>query len=175
MKIREMICMWLFKLTEEPYNKLFKRKRKPWTTKLEDLQKLNEGSWGKALHKFLSRNDFTMLPKLEKHDAYHVLLKMGTEVKDEIGMQYLLIGNGKRTPYLFATIFVGTILVPDYFPYYKSLYKKGKCLPKLYDLKVENMLNLSLRKLQRDLAIDPGINVISAPLDHQNELLNTNN
>ncbi|MCH2232982.1 MAG: hypothetical protein MK078_01930 [Crocinitomicaceae bacterium] len=155
MKIREKICLWLFTVTDKPYAKYFKKKRKPWSLGIKELMALPKGTWGNELSKFLNNNGFEILPKLERHDAYHVFLKIGIEVKDEIGMQYLLFGNGKRTPYLFSTMIVGTVLVPDYFKYYKSLYKRGKELPKLYDLKVENMLHLLLEEIQKNYKIIP--------------------
>ena len=152
---REKVCLWLFTVTDKPYAALFKRKRKPWKMNIEDLGKLKPGTWGKELYNFMTKHGFKMLPKLENHDAYHVLLKMGIEVKDEVGMQYLLFGNGKRTPYLFSTMIVGTALVPDHFKYYKKLYQRGKALPKLYHLKVEALLKIELKTLQEDLRLAP--------------------
>lgn len=103
----------------------FKRK-KPWKISTEMLLAMPHNSFGYQLGMLLNEQGFQLIPKVERHDAYHLLTGYSTAVEDEIALQYCCLGNGKRTPYLFGVILIGTFLLPDYLPYYIQSYQFGK-------------------------------------------------
>ncbi len=91
-----------------------------------DLLLMPTNTFGHRLGQFLSHNGFEPIPKVERHDAYHILCGFSTAVEDEIALQYACFGNGKRTPYLFAVLVLGTLILPDYLYYYIRSYRFGK-------------------------------------------------
>ncbi len=124
MKLRKKIIEKLFEWSQKFYLK-FKRKE-PWGIGTKELLKFPMNSFGQHLGNFLNKNGFELIGKVERHDAYHVLSGFGTNVEDEIALQYLCYGNGKRTPYLTGVLLLGTIILPDYAPYYYRSYLIGK-------------------------------------------------
>ena len=124
MKRRKRLINWLFEHTQRFYLR-FKNKE-PWLISAEMLLEMSPESFGYRLGSFLKGNGFELIPKVERHDAYHLLTGFSTSVQDEIAMQYMCFGNGKRTPYLLAVLFLGTILLPEYFAYYRKAYTFGK-------------------------------------------------
>jgi len=117
MKNRKKIINWLFEISQHVYTAYFK-KNNPWNITKSDLLQYPEASFGKHLGLFLEKNNFELIPKVERHDAYHVITGYSTKVEDEIAQQYLCFGNGKRSIYLFGVIVIGTVLLPDYLGFY---------------------------------------------------------
>jgi ubiquinone biosynthesis protein Coq4 len=151
---REKCCAWLFAMSEKPYRFFFKRKVKAWKLTSNDLLKFPKNSLGYATGLFLKTNDFELLDKLESHDVHHVLLGMQTTVKEEIGMQFILFGNGKRSFYLFATMTLGFILQAEHYKYFKFCYQKGKKLKSLTALRLRELLTQPLEQIRNELKIN---------------------
>lgn len=123
-KFRKQLIMWLFDWTMIVYCK-FKNK-KPWNITTTQLLAMEASSFGHHLGLLLQKNGFQLIPKVERHDAYHLLTGFSTSVEDEIALQYCCYGNGKKTLYLFGVLLVGTLLLPEYVTYYIKAYKYGK-------------------------------------------------
>ncbi len=126
MNNREKLCHFLFQKSAGPYAALFKRSQPAWGLSSTDLLKYPKGTLGHQVGVFLSTNNFEFLPKHESHDVFHVVCNYGTSVKEEIGLQFLLFGNGKRSLYLYVVMSLGILIVPDYYQFYKASYVKGK-------------------------------------------------
>ena len=147
--MRKKFIHWLFEHSQKIYTR-FKRK-KAWGITRQELLKYNKDSFGFQLGNFLQKNGFELLPKVERHDAYHLLTGYGTKVEDEIALQYLCFGNGKRSPYLLGVIIVGTLILPDYMKYYVKSYKIGKNCNQFYHFNYKNLLNYSLTELRETI------------------------
>jgi len=142
--MRKKLIAWLFEQTQIIYTKHFKKKKKPWGLTRSQLLEYPSNSIGYHLGLFLKENNFELLPKVERHDAYHVVAGYGTQVQDEIALQYLCFGNGKRSPYLLGVLFLGTTILPDYLPYYMASYKKGKQMNSFHQYDYKKLLSVSL-------------------------------
>ncbi len=147
MNWREKFCAGLFEISKGPYRFLFKRKNRPWELSADDLCNYPENSLGHEVGLFLKKNQFELIPKLESHDVYHVICQMDTSVRDEIGMQYLLMGNGKKSTYQKLTVVLGFCLLPEYYTYFKFCYKKGQQMRPVYQLDLYDSLNLDYQEL----------------------------
>ena len=123
-KQRKKIINWLFNWTMILYCR-FKQKQ-PWNITTAQLVAMPANSFGHHLGILLQTNGFELIPKVERHDAYHLLTGYSTSVEDEIALQYCCFGNGKRTPYLLGVLAVGTLLLPEYVPKYIRAYYYGK-------------------------------------------------
>jgi len=121
---RKQLILWLFEVSRNLYTRF--KKKQPWNLTTAELVVMPSHTYGHRLGLFLKSNGFELIPKVERHDAYHVLTGFDTEVEDEIALQYLCFGNGKRTPYLFAVLVLGTLLLPEYLPYYRKAFYFGK-------------------------------------------------
>ena len=144
--MKDKIYEILFKLSENIYRKLFKKNVKAWNITMDKLKKIENRKLGKEYYNFLNTNGFSILPKLESHDIFHVITGTGTKVKDEISMQFYLFANGKRSIYQFIVI-CSSIFYLEHFRFFLKQYKKGKNALPFYHLDFENLLENNLNEI----------------------------
>ncbi len=147
MKLRKQLIVWLFEMSQRVYTRYFKFNR-PWGIGRKDLVRYPEESFGFALGSFLYSNGFDLIPKVERHDAYHVITGFTSRVQDEIALQYLCFGNGKRSLYLFGVVIVGTLLLPEYIRYYLRAFRIGTKAHPFHSLPFQKLLHISLNELR---------------------------
>ena len=143
----------MYELSKKPYQKFIK-KGKAWEINIPDLIQLPADSLGFHLGCFLLKYNFEIQPKLEDHDVIHVLTNTGISVVEEIGMQYYLFGNGKRSLYLLLVILSGTLFYPTKISYFKKEFKKGKRAHPFYGLDFLKILSLPLVTIQHSFNIN---------------------
>ncbi|MEZ4875083.1 MAG: hypothetical protein R2793_06465 [Flavobacteriaceae bacterium] len=141
---RKKLLAWLFEKSQRFYTLHFKKKKKPWGISKKDLLALPSQSLGYQLGLFLETNGFELIEKVERHDAYHVLTGYGTQAQDEIALQYLCYGNGKRSLYSLLVLSLGTLILPDYLPYYLKSYGLGKKSHHFHDYDYKKLLEIPL-------------------------------
>ena len=147
MKYRKQFISWLFAKSGKVYGYFFVN-RKPWGIKRTELLNYPEESFGKHLGNFLNDNNFELIPKGERHDAYHTLTGYKTKVQDEIALQFLCIGNGKRSLYSIGSVFVGSIVLPEYYKYYFKSFCIGKKANAFYHYNYKKLLQISIHDLR---------------------------
>ena len=150
--MKDLFIEKMYELSKKPYQKFFK-KGKAWDVEINQLIQLPNDSLGFHLGCFLLKYNFEIQPKLEDHDIIHVLTNTGISVVEEIGMQYYLLGNGKRSLYLWMVILSGTLFYPTRFSYFKQQYKRGKTAHEFYGLDFLNMLPVPLTHIQKTFNI----------------------
>ncbi len=144
---RKKLIEWLFEHSQKIYTRMFK-KHKPWGVYKKDLLKYPNGTLGKYLGEFLNKNGFELISKVERHDAYHVLTGYGIKVEDEIALQCLCFGNGKRSIYLYGAMMLGIIILPDYISYYWKSYNIGKQANTFHCFDFKKLLHTSIEDLR---------------------------
>ena len=137
--MRDLVIEKMYEWSKKPYQKFFK-KNEPWPITSKDLIRYPPESLGFHMGCFLLKYHFEIQPKLEDHDVFHVLTNTGVSVVEEIGMQYYLLGNGKRSAYQFAVIAIGTLFYPMQWKAFRHFYRRGKSAHQFYDLPFEKML-----------------------------------
>ncbi len=150
--MRDLIIEKMYEWSKKPYQKFFK-KNEPWNVTPKELIQYPQESLGFHMGCFLLKYNFEMQPKLEDHDVFHVLTNTGVSVIEEIGMQYYLLGNGKKSAYLYMVIFMGTLFYPNRFDTFLDYYKRGQNAHHFYDLAFEKMLHLPLQNIQKSFNI----------------------
>lgn len=150
--MRDYLIEKLYECSKKPYQKYFK-KNEPWEIDKTQLMDYPEGSLGRGLGNFLYKNHFDIQEKLEDHDIIHVLTNTGISVFEEIGMQYYLFGNGKRSLYLFMVILSGTVFYPNKLLYFIKQYKKGKRALPFHYLDFSKMLLKPIHTIQQSFKI----------------------
>lgn len=147
MKLRKKLIEKLFEWSQAIYLKF--KKKEPWGISTSELLEFPNHSFGKNLGSFLHKNGFELIGKVERHDAYHVLSGFGTNVEDEIALQYLCYGNGKRTPYLTGVLLFGTTLLPEYASYYYKSYLIGKQVNTFHHFDFKKLLHTDFERFRK--------------------------
>lgn len=142
----------MYELSKKPYQKFIK-KGKAWDVTIAHLIQLPQDSLGFHLGCFLLKYNFEIQPKLEDHDVIHVLTNTGISVVEEIGMQYYLLGNGKKSLYLVMVIISGTLFYPTRLNYFKQQYSRGKNAHSFYDLDYSKMLKIPVTSIRETFNI----------------------
>ena len=150
--IRYLLLEQLYEYSKKPYKLLFK-KEVAWGISVSELLSYPPNTLGYHLGCFLLKYHFTPEPQLENHDVFHVITATGISVPEEISMQFLLLGNGKRSLYLLLVICIGSILFPDHWSVFKTAFYRGKKAHRLYDLNYVKLLHTPLHQLQSTLNI----------------------
>lgn len=146
--MKDILIEKLYEASKKPYQKYFK-KNQPWGLSRKEMLGFEEQSLGFHLGCFLLKHDFQIQEKLEDHDAIHILTNTGVTVVEEIGMQYYLLGNGKKSLYLFMVVFSGTAFYPKRCNHFLSEYKRGKQALKFHHLDFYKMLNVPVLEIQK--------------------------
>ncbi|MFS4493736.1 hypothetical protein [Maribacter sp. 2308TA10-17] len=144
--MRAIILEKLYEWSLIPYQSF--KKNEAWDLGIEDLLQYSKGTLGYQMGYFLLSNNFDLQEKLESHDVFHVLTGTGTTVPEEVSMQFYLLGNGKRSAYLFSVIFLGGLLFPDYFKMFLSKYRRGKASLPFHQLDFKKLLNQPLERIK---------------------------
>ncbi|WP_136666966.1 hypothetical protein [Flavobacterium sp. H122] len=144
--MKDYIIELIYKTIKKPYQLLFKNKT-AWNLNISDYINCPDGSIGKHLGLFLKKNNYSIQPQLEEHDVFHVITNSGTTVKEEIKMQFYLLGNGKRSPFVFIVISAGFFYPLNYTEFIES-YKKGTKANKFYHLDYSKLLTIDLKDFQ---------------------------
>ncbi|WP_415325452.1 Coq4 family protein [Chryseobacterium sp. MMS23-Vi53] len=139
-KIRVQFLLFMYGKSQKLYRTYFKKKKRKWQFNEKQLLKFNEDSLGRQLGEFYKVHKFRMIPKMENHDVYHLITDFGTGMQDEIAMQYLLFGNGKRSAYLLGVLLLGTIVFPEYLKMYIKAFRKGREMRTFYNWDFEALL-----------------------------------
>lgn len=122
----------LVSLTHQVALPLLKKVRKPVRFDYDygQLQRLPEGSLGKDLFYFLEKRNLPLLPHYARHDLKHVLLGFDTTDAGEICLQSFMLGNGRISFPVLATVLYGCITMPEYRAEMREAYRQGRrCTP----------------------------------------------
>jgi ubiquinone biosynthesis protein Coq4 len=145
--MKDYLIEKMYEISKKPYQKFFK-KNKPWIIDKKKLLKMPTETLGFHLGCFLIKYHFDLQPKLEDHDVIHVLTNTGISVVDEIGMQYYLLGNGKKSLYLFMVIASGTCFYPSKCSYFFNQFHRGKQAHKFHYINFQKMLSVPIQTIQ---------------------------
>lgn len=164
-KIRKNLIIWLFEHSQRIYTSVFKN-HKAWNVTKNDLLNYPTKSFGRHLGEFLNKNNFELIPKVERHDCYHVLCGYSTKVEDEIALQCLCYGNGKRSPYLYGAIIIGIAILPDYYKYYYESYQIGMASNPFHQFDYRKILKIPIQDLRTAIFSKSQLNKIQNHLIH---------
>lgn len=138
--LRVRFIIFMYENSQKQYRKYFKKKKRQWQFNEKQLLSFDQDSLGRTLGEFYYTHGFRMIPKMENHDVYHLITGLGTNIQDEIAMQYLLFGNGKRSAYLLGVLTLGTLVFPEYYKTYLNAYRKGQDMKAFHHWDFEELL-----------------------------------
>lgn len=149
LNMRKKLIFWMFNKTQKSYLKY--KKKTPWTITRGELLLFAKDTLGYHLGTFLKKNDFQLIPKVEEHDVFHVLTNCGVQVEDEVALQFACFGNGKRSLFLFMSLLIGLLVLPEYYKHYWHYYKLGKKSKTFYNLAFKQWLPISITEVRNTI------------------------
>jgi ubiquinone biosynthesis protein Coq4 len=150
--MKDQLIEKMYEWSKKPYQQFFKNKI-AWEIDKQELLSYSDETLGYHLGQFLQKNNFDIQPKLEDHDIIHVLTNTGISVREEIGMQYYLFGNGKKSLYLYMVIVAGTLFYPTHINYFIKEFHKGKMAHQFHYLDFSKMLLIPIETIQQTFKI----------------------
>lgn len=107
---------------------MLKKVRKPNDFRYSELElyQLPAGTLGNDLYYFLEKRNMPLLPHYARHDIKHVLLGYDTTDKGEVCLQSFMLGNGRISFPVLATVTYGMLTMPEYWKKMRQAYRQGK-------------------------------------------------
>jgi hypothetical protein len=102
------------------------RKPVPFTFSELELYMLPAGTLGNDLYHFLEKRNLPLLRHYARHDIKHVLLDYDTSEEGEVCLQSFMLGTGRISFPVLATVVYGFVTMPEYWSKMKAAYQKGK-------------------------------------------------
>lgn len=124
-RLRSVVLVFLTHKIALPLIRLF-RKPNVFNWEMERLERLPAGSLGNDLYKFLNQRNLPLLKHYARHDLKHVLLGYDTTDEGEACLQCFMLGNGRVSFPVLATVLYGFFTMPEYWKQMVREYKKGK-------------------------------------------------
>ncbi|MES2763115.1 MAG: Coq4 family protein [Bacteroidota bacterium] len=126
-------------------------KDKNWNLTTEGLLMYPEGSVGKELGKFLKKSGVEPLAGAEYHDLQHILFDYSITFKDEVGLQFFLHGNGKRSFASVSTLIGAWFILPTQWKYLRNSYAQGKKCKDISTLNSKAVLHQNFDQVKSSL------------------------
>ena len=124
-KLREYILVFLTHKIALPMLKIVRRPNAfPYTE--SELRSLPAGTLGNDLFYFLEKRDLPLLKHYARHDLKHVLLGYDTTEEGEACLQSFMLGNGRISFPVLATVMYSFITMPEYWSKMKMAFLQGK-------------------------------------------------
>ncbi len=120
---------------------------KPFDAKLQAMRSMPSGSVGREMSILLDKHGFRLIPKYENHDLKHLILGYGMTPKEEVKMQFFLIGNGN---YSFSCLLFASlgIFMPDIWKELREDFSRGKRVDSILSLEMDDCLDKNLLELK---------------------------
>lgn len=145
--IRNATARLLFR-TLKPVYFIFRYQRISWQIDTSVLAAMPSHSLGHDIYQYLVKNDFSLIPKAESHDVYHVLLDFDSSMFGETCLQFALFGNGKRSLPVLATISIAVLMYPEYWQTYKRVFEYWRMQRKFYKIDFLPLLSQPTQKIR---------------------------
>ncbi len=152
--VRERILLFLLGEVIPIHARLYE-KRQPWGLRMEDLMTYPKGTLGRELGMFLRDEELQPVPKVERHDAFHILLDFSTHIYDEAAMQFYLIGNGKISPFTVGTAVFAGMMLPDQWGYFRRQFARGRVARSIAKWNFKELLNENFTDLKKNINHQP--------------------
>ncbi len=133
-KMRAGLLVWLTHKMALPLLKLV-RKPERFPFDMEELQRFPDGTLGKDLAGFLEIKELELLPYYARHDIKHILLGYDTTEEGEGNLQCFMLGNGHVSFPVLATVIYCFLAMPEYWPQFKSAFRRGRATTSIRDWK----------------------------------------
>ena len=149
-KIRSAI---LVLLTHKIALPLLKKVRKATQFNYSELElyMLPEGSLGNDLYQFLEKRNLPLLKHYARHDLKHVLLNYDTTDEGEVCLQIFMLGNGRISFPVLATVVYGFITMPEHWKKMRQAFREGKHCTSFHGWQWNELMQLQTVELRNKI------------------------
>jgi len=107
---------------------LLKKIRKPeyFPYTADELAAFPAHTLGYDLAHFLHRKDLQLLPYYARHDIKHILLDYDTTDEGEGCLQCFMLGNGRLSFPVVATVLYGLFTMPEHWGAFRKAFRRGR-------------------------------------------------
>ncbi len=149
-RLRSAILVFLTHKIALPLLKIIRRPNN-FTYNKEQLMGFPEGSLGKDLYLFLEKRNLPFLNHYARHDLKHVLLNFDTTDEGEACLQCFMLGNGRISFPVLATVAYGFITMPGYWKQMKAAFQLGKQSTSFHHWKWNELLTAETAGLRKKI------------------------
>lgn len=149
-KYRSAVLVYLTHRMALPVLKLI-RKPELFPYSVEELKNFPDETLGKDLINFLELKQLELLPYYARHDIKHILLNYDTTDEGEGCLQCFMLGNGRVSFPVVATVLYGFFTMPEYWISFKRAYKRGKQCASIENWKWFEILHQSTASLRQQI------------------------
>lgn len=149
-KVRKWILVFLTHKIALPMLKIVRRPNM-LTYNEGQLQSLPAGSLGNDLFHFLKQRNLPLLNHYVRHDLKHVLLGYDTTEEGEACLQSFMLGNGRISFPVLATVGYSILTMPEYWNKMKDAYKQGKSCNSIHGWKWNEILGIQTNELRKQM------------------------
>ena len=149
-KIRTAILVYLTHRIALPVLKIV-RKPNPFTYNMGQLKYFPEGSLGNDLFHFLENRKLPLLTHYVRHDLKHVLLGYDTTDEGEACLQSFMLGNGRVSFPVLATVLYSFVTMPEHWKKMKQAYCLGKKGNSIHGWSWNELLPESTERLRKKI------------------------
>lgn len=148
LKIRTAVLVFLTHSIALPLLKYFRRPVISDCT-IDTLQALPAGTLGNDLNCFLQKRKLPLLPHYIRHDLKHVLLQYDTTDVGEACLQHFMLGNGRVSFPVLATVLYSRLTMPEYWGKMRTAYRQGKRSASFHNWRWNELLAVPTDELRK--------------------------
>ena len=152
LKIRSRVLVFLTHQVALPVLRIVRRPN-AFLYRKEELAHFPEGSLGKDLYVFLEQRQLPLLSHYARHDLKHVLLNYDTTDEGEACLQSFMLGNGRISFPVLATIIYSLITMPEYWGKMRSAFREGRNCNSFHAWQWNELLYEPTKKLRQKIFI----------------------
>ena len=149
-KVRETILVFLTHKIALPLLKLVRRPNE-FTYTEDELRALPPGTLGNDLFVFLKQRKLRLLNHYARHDLKHVLLGYDTTEEGEACLQSFMLGNGRISFPVLATVTYSCLTMPEYWSKIKKAFLQGRNSNSIHGWKWNELLKEPTEALRRKI------------------------
>ncbi len=121
----------------------------------EELKNFPAGSLGNDLFLFLDQRKLPLLRHYARHDLKHILLGYDTTDEGEACLQCFMLGNGRISFPVLATILYSFVTMPEYWRKMREAYRMGKRSTPFHHWKWNELLSEPTGSLRQKIFSKP--------------------
>lgn len=149
-KLKALRCKTLVFLTHHmglPALKLFRKPKVfPWTK--DELLKMDNGTVGRELIEFINNKNLELLTYYARHDMKHIVLGFDTTEEGELCLQSFMLGNGRISFPVLATVLFGLFTAPGHWKKMLSSFRTGRRCISIHQWDWFSLVPLQIKKVQ---------------------------
>lgn len=116
-----------------------------------ELQSLPAGTLGNDLFMFLKERNLPLLKHYARHDLKHVLLGYDTTEEGEACLQSFMLGNGRISFPVLATVGYSFLTMPEYWTKMQKAFLQGKKSSPIHSWRWNEILNEPTKELRKKM------------------------